>query len=79
MEGAEDLLAQYRGVMESTLQIPDSRFLELKYQFRQKLWVSRQLDQDTGKTPNQLRGEYTDGQAAAERQRFPERQNRTRD
>jgi hypothetical protein len=58
--GARSLNENYISVMGKTPQIPNSDFLQLKYRFREKLWISKQLDDDTGKTPKQLRKEYRD-------------------
>jgi len=44
----------YRETAAATPHVPERRFLELKAAWRKKLWVSRELDHDTGETPDQI-------------------------
>lgn len=57
-ELANDLNDDYLDVMGNAVQIPDDRFLQLKARFREKLWISKELDKDTGESVRKLRKRF---------------------
>ena len=44
----------YRDVAAMGPMIPDSRFLKFKAEHRKKVWISKELDRDTGETPEEI-------------------------
>lgn len=53
-----EALESYREVAQASAVVPNSRFLELKDAWYEKLWISRELDKQTGETVQQLRRRY---------------------